>query len=49
MEILFIYELARNPPRAMAKRWWCPSLFRAPRAGGNARGAGKSQVYLASE
>jgi hypothetical protein len=29
IEILFIYQLARNPLRAMARRWWCHSLFRA--------------------
>jgi hypothetical protein len=29
IEILFIYQLARNPLRAMARRWWCRSLFRA--------------------
>ncbi len=29
--ILFIYQLARNPAQAMARRWWCRSLFRASR------------------
>jgi hypothetical protein len=29
IEILFIYQLARNPLRAIARRWWCRSLFRA--------------------
>jgi hypothetical protein len=29
IEILFIYQLARNPLRAMARRWWCRSLFLA--------------------
>jgi hypothetical protein len=29
IEMLFIYQLARNPLRAMARRWWCRSLFRA--------------------
>jgi hypothetical protein len=29
IEILFIYQLARNPLRAMARRWWCRGLFRA--------------------
>jgi hypothetical protein len=31
IEILFIYQLARNPLRAVARRWWCRSLFRASR------------------
>jgi hypothetical protein len=29
IEILFIYQLARNPLQALARRWWCRSLFRA--------------------
>src|SRR5258706_438824 len=31
IEILFIYQLARNPMQAIACRWWCRSLFRASR------------------
>jgi hypothetical protein len=31
IEILFIYQLARNPLQAMARLWWCRSLFRASR------------------
>jgi len=31
IEILFIYQLARNPVQAVARRWWCRSLFRATR------------------
>jgi len=31
IEILFIYQLARRPVRAVARRWWCRSLFRASR------------------
>jgi len=31
IEILFIYQLARNPIQAIARRWWCRSLFRASR------------------
>jgi hypothetical protein len=31
IEILFIYQLASNPVRAIARRWWCRSLFRASR------------------
>jgi hypothetical protein len=25
IEILFIYQLARNPMQAIARRWWCPA------------------------
>jgi hypothetical protein len=28
IEMLFIYQLASNPLQAMARRWWCRSLFR---------------------
>jgi hypothetical protein len=31
IEILFIYQMARNPVQAVARRWWCRSLFRATR------------------
>jgi hypothetical protein len=31
IEFLFIYQLARNPVRAIARRWYCRSLFRATR------------------
>jgi hypothetical protein len=31
LEILFYYQLARNPLRAIARRWYCRSLFRASR------------------
>jgi hypothetical protein len=31
IEILFIYQLARQPVQAVARRWWCRSLFRATR------------------
>jgi hypothetical protein len=31
IEILFIYQLTRNPLEAIARRWWCRSLFRASR------------------
>jgi hypothetical protein len=29
IEILFIVQLARTPLQALARRWWCRSLFRA--------------------
>jgi hypothetical protein len=32
IELLFIYQLARNPVQAIARRWYCRSLFRATRA-----------------
>jgi hypothetical protein len=31
IEILFIYQLARKPVQAVARRWWCRSLVRASR------------------
>jgi hypothetical protein len=31
LEILFMYQLARNPIEAIARRWWCRRLFRATR------------------
>jgi hypothetical protein len=31
IEILFIYQLARNPIGWMTRRFWCRSLFRATR------------------
>jgi hypothetical protein len=31
VEILFFAQLARRPLQAMARRWWCRSLFRASR------------------
>ena len=31
IEMLFIYQLARNPLQAMARRWYCRGLFRASR------------------
>jgi len=31
IEIFFVYQLARHPIQAMARRWWCRSLFRTRR------------------
>jgi len=31
IEILMIAQLARNPLQAIARRWYCRSLFRATR------------------
>jgi hypothetical protein len=39
IEMLFIYQLARNPLQAAARRWWCRSLFRASRDDAAARNA----------
>jgi hypothetical protein len=42
IEILFIYQLARNPVQAVARRWWCRSLFRATRGKRRCQGCTKS-------
>jgi hypothetical protein len=42
IEILFIYQLARNPLQAMARRWWCRSLFRATSGRRRCREGGES-------
>jgi hypothetical protein len=31
LELLFIYQLARNPIEAITRSWICRSLFRATR------------------
>jgi hypothetical protein len=31
VELLFMAQLVRNPLQAMARRWYCKSLFRATR------------------
>jgi len=31
VELLFMAQIVRNPLQAMARRWWCKSLFRATR------------------
>jgi hypothetical protein len=31
IELLFIYQLARTPVQAIARRWWCRGLYRASR------------------
>jgi hypothetical protein len=31
IEILFVYQLIRDPLQVIARRWWCVSLFRATR------------------
>jgi hypothetical protein len=42
IEILFIYQLARKPMQAVARRWWCRSLFRATRGKRRCRECTKS-------
>jgi hypothetical protein len=42
VEILFIAQLARGPLQAMARRWWCKSLYRASRGERRCRGCTKS-------
>jgi hypothetical protein len=31
VELIFMAQIVRNPLQAMARRWWCKSLFRATR------------------
>jgi hypothetical protein len=31
VELLFVAQMVRNPLQAMARRWYCRSLFRATR------------------
>ena len=31
VELLFVAQMVRNPLEAMARRWYCRSLFRATR------------------
>jgi hypothetical protein len=31
VEILLMAQLVRSPVQAIARRWWCKSLFRATR------------------
>jgi hypothetical protein len=31
VELLFMAQLVRNPLQAIARRWWCRSLYRASR------------------
>jgi hypothetical protein len=42
IELLFIYQMARNPLQAMARRWWCRSLFRATAGKRQCRERGES-------
>jgi hypothetical protein len=42
IEILFMAQAVRNPLQAMARRWWCRSLFRATRGQRRCSGCTKS-------
>jgi hypothetical protein len=42
IELLFIYQLARNPVQAIARRWYCHGLFRATRGQRRCRECKKS-------
>jgi hypothetical protein len=40
IEFLFIYQLARNPLQAIARRWYCRSLYRASKGRRRCPGTG---------
>ncbi|SDO77796.1 hypothetical protein SAMN05444050_4983 [Afipia sp. GAS231] len=42
IEILFMAQAVRNPLQAIARRWWCWSLFRATRGQRRCAGCTKS-------
>jgi hypothetical protein len=42
VELLFIAQLVRNPLQAIARRWWCISLYRASRGQRRCTGCTKS-------
>jgi hypothetical protein len=42
IEILFKAQAMRNPLQAIARRWWCRSLFRASRGQRRCTGCAKS-------
>jgi hypothetical protein len=42
VELLFMAQLVRNPLQAIARRWWCVSLFRATRGQRRCSGCTKS-------
>jgi hypothetical protein len=44
VEILFMAQLVRHPVQALARRWWCKSLFRAASAA--ARNAPNRDIRL---
>jgi hypothetical protein len=42
IEILFMAQAVRNPLQAIARRWWCRSLYRASRGQRRCAGCTKS-------
>jgi hypothetical protein len=42
VELLLMAQLVRNPLQAIARRWWCISLFRATRGQRRCAGCTKS-------
>ena len=36
IELLYVAQMLRNPLQAIARRWYCRSLFRASRGHGDA-------------
>jgi len=42
VELLFMAQLVRNPLQAIARRWWCISLYRASRGQRRCSGCTKS-------
>jgi hypothetical protein len=42
VELLFMAQLLRNPLQAIARRWWCISLYRASRGQRRCAGCTKS-------
>jgi hypothetical protein len=42
VEILLMAQVIRNPLQAIARRWWCRSLFRATRGARRCQGCTNS-------
>jgi len=42
VELLLMAQLVRNPLQAIARRWWCVSLYRASRGQRRCTGCTKS-------
>jgi len=42
VELLFMAQLVRSPLQAIARRWWCISLYRASRGQRRCTGCTKS-------
>jgi hypothetical protein len=46
IEVLFMAQLVRKPLQAMARRWWCRSLYHASRKRRRCRNAPNREVGL---